>query len=381
MSRNDTNNQTLNNNSGSSNVGKYLPPQLRNNQNKSERQERSPTRKPFVRGERENGWGGESKGERRGWGERDRDRGERGRGERDFHRDRRDNRRDRDRGGYGNGKSMGRWDTSMRDRSRWDGWVDDRHLQKAEENKIWEKINQLKKEGKEVDEEKLFKEIPEIQGRFHFPANPREEKELFDTKEGGGTGINFDTFEEIPVEATGDKCPEPIEDFSDLDLGFIIRSNIVKSNYTKPTPVQKWALPIVLGGRDLMACAQTGSGKTGAFLFPLISQLLLHGEPRLSEGHRRSNTAFPTALILAPTRELAVQIFDEARKFSYRSPMRPAVAYGGAEIGRQIKELEKGVDLLVATPGRLVDLLERQKVNLTYIKYLVLDEADRLPPI
>ncbi|MBE3045078.1 DEAD/DEAH box helicase [Candidatus Bathyarchaeota archaeon] len=133
-----------------------------------------------------------------------------------------------------------------------------------------------------------------------------------------------------------------------------------------------------MGGRDLMACAQTGSGKTGGFLFPILSQAFLHGPSATppTAGHQRK--AFPTSLILAPTRELVSQIFEESRKFAYRSWVRPCVVYGGADIGSQLRQIERGCDLLVATPGRLVDLIERGRISLACIKYLVLDEADRM---
>ena len=138
-----------------------------------------------------------------------------------------------------------------------------------------------------------------------------------------------------------------------------------------------------MGGRDLMACAQTGSGKTGGFLFPILSQAFINGPsaaPPQAAGAMgyRSRKALPTSLILAPTRELVSQIHDEARKFAYRSWVRPCVVYGGADIGTQLRSMERGCDLLVATPGRLVDLIERGRISLANIKYLVLDEADRM---
>ena len=131
-----------------------------------------------------------------------------------------------------------------------------------------------------------------------------------------------------------------------------------------------------------MACAQTGSGKTGGFLFPILSQAFLHGPsavpPQAGGSFGRQRKAYPTTLILAPTRELVSQIYDEARKFAYRSWVRPCVVYGGADIGSQLRQIERGCDLLVATPGRLVDLIERGRISLQNIKYLVLDEADRM---
>ena len=137
-----------------------------------------------------------------------------------------------------------------------------------------------------------------------------------------------------------------------------------------------------MGGRDLMACAQTGSGKTGGFLFPILAQAFKNGPsppPATAQGgYGRQRKAYPTSLVLAPTRELVSQIFDEARKFAYRSWVRPCVVYGGADIGSQLRQIERGCDLLVATHGRLVDLIERGRISLASIKYLVLDEADRM---
>ncbi|KAI7860816.1 P-loop containing nucleoside triphosphate hydrolase protein [Circinella umbellata] len=214
--------------------------------------------------------------------------------------------------------------------------------------------------------------------------NPRTERELFgsaDDSDRQHTGINFEKYDDIPVEASGHECPEGITTFGP-PLDSHLMSNIELARYTVPTPVQKYSIPIVGAGRDLMACAQTGSGKTGGFLFPVLSELFAKGpleQPAedQSRGYR-SRKAYPTVLILAPTRELVSQIFDEAKKFAYRSWVRPAVVYGGADIGSQIRQIERGCDLLVATPGRLVDLIERARISLANIRYLVLDEADRM---
>ncbi|CAI0402444.1 unnamed protein product [Linum tenue] len=189
------------------------------------------------------------------------------------------------------------------------------------------------------------------------------------------TGINFDAYEDIPVEASGDNVPPPVNTFAEIDLGEAVNANIRKCKYVRPTPVQRNAIPILLAGRDLMACAQTGSGKTAAFCFPIINGIM---RDNLVQRPRAPRTAFPLALILSPTRELSSQIHDEARKFAYQTGVRVVVAYGGAPISQQLRELERGVDILVATPGRLVDLLERARVSLQMIKYLALDEADRM---
>uniref|UniRef100_A0A673JHW2 RNA helicase n=1 Tax=Sinocyclocheilus rhinocerous TaxID=307959 RepID=A0A673JHW2_9TELE len=217
-----------------------------------------------------------------------------------------------------------------------------------------------------------------------LPPNERVEHELFS---GGNTGINFEKYDDIPVEATGQNCPPHIESFHDVDMGEIIMGNIALTRYTRPTPVQKHAIPIIKTKRDLMACAQTGSGKTAAFLLPVLSQIYTEGPGEALQAVKNSaqengkygrRKQYPISLVLAPTRELALQIYDEARKFAYRSHVRPCVVYGGADIGQQIRDLERGCHLLVATPGRLVDMMERGKIGLDYCNYLVLDEADRM---
>ncbi|XP_073836686.1 ATP-dependent RNA helicase bel [Musca autumnalis] len=209
------------------------------------------------------------------------------------------------------------------------------------------------------------------------PRDERLEAELFGT---GNTGINFDKYEDIPVEATGKNVPSNITSFEDVQLTEIIRHNVQMARYDKPTPVQKYAIPIIISGRDLMACAQTGSGKTAAFLLPILNQMYEHGippPPQNTRGYNRRKQ-YPLGLVLAPTRELATQIFEEAKKFAYRSRMRPAVLYGGNNTGEQMRELDRGCHLIVATPGRLEDMITRGKVCLDNIRFLVLDEADRM---
>ncbi|KAJ5704993.1 hypothetical protein N7455_005540 [Penicillium solitum] len=220
------------------------------------------------------------------------------------------------------------------------------------------------------------------------PANARLERELFGVPNDPSkqqTGINFSNYDDIPVEASGNDVPEPVTQFTNPPLDDHLIANIKLASYVIPTPVQKYSVPIVMNGRDLMACAQTGSGKTGGFLFPILSQAFQNGPsaaPAQGGGgqfsYGRQRKAYPTSLILAPTRELVSQIFEEARKFAYRSWVRPCVVYGGADIGSQLRQIERGCDLLVATPGRLVDLIERGRISLANIKYLVLDEADRM---
>ncbi|XP_065643957.1 putative ATP-dependent RNA helicase Pl10 isoform X2 [Hydra vulgaris] len=210
-----------------------------------------------------------------------------------------------------------------------------------------------------------------------LPRNERLEMELFTSAQ---SGINFDKYEDIPVEATGSNTPKCIETFDEANLGEIILTNISLAHYTKPTPVQKNSIPIIKAKRDLMACAQTGSGKTAAFLVPILSRIFEEGPfenpSNVRQGGKKKQ--YPIALVLAPTRELASQIYDESRKFVYRSCIRPCVVYGGADVSTQMRDIDRGCHLLVATPGRLVDMIQRGKVGLECIKFLVLDEADRM---
>ncbi|KAI8097711.1 ATP-dependent RNA helicase ded-1 [Halteromyces radiatus] len=224
--------------------------------------------------------------------------------------------------------------------------------------------------------------------------NPRIERELFGSPEDldrQHTGINFEKYDDIPVEATGENCPEAISTFTAPPLDPHLLTNIELARYSTPTPVQKYSIPIVAAGRDLMACAQTGSGKTGGFLFPILSEMYSKGPSSKQDASKDNNeesenkrvmatpAGYPTVLILAPTRELVSQIYEEANKFAYRSWVRPCCVYGGTDISHQIRQIGRGgCDLLVATPGRLVDLLERRHVSLQHLQYLVLDEADRM---
>ncbi|GLT38654.1 hypothetical protein SLA2020_128870 [Shorea laevis] len=205
------------------------------------------------------------------------------------------------------------------------------------------------------------------------PFGEEDGKDAFGEQE--NTGINFDAYEDIPVDTSGDNVPAPVTSFAEIDLGEMLNQNIRRCKYVRPTPVQRYAIPIALAGRDLMACAQTGSGKTAAFCFPIICGIIREQYVQRPRGPR---TVYPLALILSPTRELSCQIHDEAKKFSYQTGVKVVVAYGGAPINQQLRELERGVDILVATPGRLVDLLERARVSLQMIRFLALDEADRM---
>ncbi len=156
--------------------------------------------------------------------------------------------------------------------------------------------------------------------------------------------------------------------FADLGLSDELMRAVTEAGYDTPTPVQAQAIPSVLMMRDLIAIAQTGTGKTAAFVLPMIDIL----------GHGRSRARMPRSLILEPTRELAAQVAENFEKYGKYHKLSMALLIGGVQMGDQVKALEKGVDVLIATPGRLMDLFERGKILLTGCNLLVIDEADRM---
>lgn len=174
---------------------------------------------------------------------------------------------------------------------------------------------------------------------------------------------------------TGTNPPHRIETFEESGLRQILLDNVKRSGYKNPTPVQKHALPIIKEGRDLMACAQTGSGKTAAFLLPILHKLLEDG---FEESCSNFMPQTPLAVVVAPTRELAIQIKDEARKFAAGSSIRCMVVYGGANVKFQASQLQRGVHVLIATPGRLLAYVDENKISFKNIRFFVLDEADRM---
>ena len=159
--------------------------------------------------------------------------------------------------------------------------------------------------------------------------------------------------------------------FDSLGLNPEILRAVAEQGYVEPTPIQQQAIPAVLQGRDLMASAQTGTGKTAGFTLPLL-QHLIQQEPH-AKGRRPVR-----ALILTPTRELAAQIGENVRDYSKYLNVRSLVVFGGVSINPQMMKLRSGVDILVATPGRLLDLEHQNAVSLDKVEVLVLDEADRM---
>ena len=156
--------------------------------------------------------------------------------------------------------------------------------------------------------------------------------------------------------------------FADLGLSDQLLRAVEDSGYNDPTPIQRAAIPSVLMGRDLVGIAQTGTGKTAGFVLPMLD-ILSHG---------RSRALMPRSLILEPTRELAAQVSENFEKYGKYQKLSMALLIGGVQMGDQVKALDEGVDVLIATPGRLMDLFERGKILLTGCDLLVIDEADRM---
>jgi ATP-dependent RNA helicase RhlE len=158
--------------------------------------------------------------------------------------------------------------------------------------------------------------------------------------------------------------------FQSLGLSQPVLQALASKNYSNPTPIQQQAIPTVLTGRDLLGIAQTGTGKTAAFMLPSID--------RLAAARRMPRPTTCRMLVLAPTRELASQIADSAAAYSQFARLSVTTAFGGVPIGKQRRALERGVDVLVATPGRLIDLVEQRYLSLREVEILVLDEADQM---
>jgi superfamily II DNA/RNA helicase len=159
------------------------------------------------------------------------------------------------------------------------------------------------------------------------------------------------------------------------NLEGLLKSNLSKMKFSLMTPIQKAVIPYLTQGQDVMGMSQTGSGKTVAFLLPILNKMLKEGYEVPSE---RDYAAKPVTLILVPTRELADQIFKEARKLVHNSGIDIVKVYGGVSNLNQSRELRQGCDVLVAAPGRLLDFLRAREISLSQVKYLILDEADRM---
>ncbi|KAL3877627.1 hypothetical protein ACJMK2_035328 [Sinanodonta woodiana] len=175
---------------------------------------------------------------------------------------------------------------------------------------------------------------------------------------------------EKQVTVNGRNLPNPIVEFNEANFPDYVNEVIRQHQWTEPTPIQAFGWPTALSGRDMVGIAQTGSGKTAAFILPAIVHI--NHQPYLERGDG------PICLVLVPTRELAQQVQEVATLFGHTSQIRNVCVYGGAPKGPQIRDLERGAEICIATPGRLIDFLESGKTNLQRTTYLVLDEADRM---
>ena len=168
-------------------------------------------------------------------------------------------------------------------------------------------------------------------------------------------------------------CPQPDPLFNTLPLDPKLLRAVVDSGYTAMTPIQAKAIPLVLAGRDIMGAAQTGTGKTAAFTLPLLQKMLRHENASMSPARHPVR-----ALVLAPTRELADQVANNVKNYAKYTQLRSAVVFGGIDMKPQTLQLKAGVEVLIATPGRLLDHIEAKNAVLNQVEYVVLDEADRM---
>jgi ATP-dependent RNA helicase DDX5/DBP2 len=172
------------------------------------------------------------------------------------------------------------------------------------------------------------------------------------------------------MRVQGTNVPKPVINFDEAGFPSYVMNEVKAQGFDAPTAIQAQGWPMALSGRDVVGIAETGSGKTLTYCLPAIVHI--NAQPLLAPGDG------PIVLVLAPTRELAVQIQQEVAKFGKSSRIRNTCVYGGVPKGPQIRDLSRGVEVLIATPGRLIDMLEGGKTNLRRVTYLVLDEADRM---
>ncbi|WQF83221.1 Putative ATP-dependent RNA helicase DEAD-box, Helicase superfamily 1/2, ATP-binding protein [Colletotrichum destructivum] len=223
------------------------------------------------------------------------------------------------------------------------------------------------------------------------PKFPELELALFgnpDTRhDHSGLDFSVQVISSVDVSQDGPTRIEPVHSYKDAGLHPVMLENVELAGYEAPTPIQKYTLPAIHQGLDVVAVAQTGSGKTAAYLIPILNKLMGKAKKLAASRPNPSEVALgqvfvraePLVVIVCPTRELAIQIFNEARKFCYRTMLRPCVAYGGGPIRDQIQQLGKGCDVLIASPGRLCDFIQRPDVlSLRRLRYMVFDEADEM---
>ncbi|CAN9505172.1 unnamed protein product [Ophioblennius macclurei] len=204
-------------------------------------------------------------------------------------------------------------------------------------------------------------ELPKFEKNFYTEHPEVQRMSQYDLEE-------YRRKKEITVRGTG--CPKPIISFHQAHFPQYVMDVLMEQNFKEPTAIQAQGFPLALSGRDMVGIAQTGSGKTLSYLLPAIVHI--NHQPYLERGDG------PICLVLAPTRELAQQVQQVAHDYGKSSRIKSTCVYGGAPKGPQIRDLERGVEICIATPGRLIDFLEAGKTNLRRCTYLVLDEADRM---
>ena len=227
------------------------------------------------------------------------------------------------------------------------------------------------KYNRNEEDEKYFKE--------HFKNLEKKEAFDFNSMEKNAQIHIFLKNKEIFDDSNNKICS-----FKEIDFHPLIQKNLAKMKYDLMTPIQKAIIPYILESKDCLGCAETGSGKTIAFLTPIISLLLKEGPPKDDEEYLKTNSkytntcSYPVCLVLVPTRELAEQIYVEARKLLYKTGIIVSKCYGGVPSDSQIRELRQGVDIVIGTPGRINEFIEKKILYLNLIKYLVIDESDRM---
>ncbi|XP_045928948.1 probable ATP-dependent RNA helicase DDX17 [Micropterus dolomieu] len=204
-------------------------------------------------------------------------------------------------------------------------------------------------------------ELPKFEKNFYSEHPEVQRMSQYDVEE-------YRSKKEITVRGSG--CPKPVTNFHQAKFPQYVLDVLMQQNFKEPTAIQAQGFPLALSGRDLVGIAQTGSGKTLSYLLPAIVHI--NHQPYLERGDG------PICLVLAPTRELAQQVQQVAYDYGKSSRIKSTCVYGGAPKGPQIRDLERGVEICIATPGRLIDFLEAGKTNLRRCTYLVLDEADRM---
>ena len=227
------------------------------------------------------------------------------------------------------------------------------------------------KYNRNEEDEKYFKE--------HLQNLEKKEAFDFNSMEKNGEIHIFSKNEEI-----FDNIDNKTISFKNIDFHPLVKKNLIKMKYDLMTPIQKAIIPYILKQKDCLGCAETGSGKTIAFLSPIISLLLKDGPPKEDEEYLKPNSkytntcSYPVCLVIVPTRELAEQIYVEARKLLYKTGMIVCKCYGGVPSDTQIRELRQGVDIVIGTPGRLNEFIDKKILYLNLIKFLVIDESDRM---